>query len=356
MEERLGHIRGLFSAGKDSKGVPRPKAELLELIEGHGIKGDKFAGEELDKTVLIVGENSYDLAKEHGIELEPGSFGENILFDFDPHELGIGSVIKMGDAKIQVTEKCTICSHLAVFGKELPKLVKSCRGLYCKIIESGNITKGTLAHVEYSPEDILKMNDQSLKLYNFSQQFPNHFTRLKTYLLMKEFQSEEELDAQIAKFEQAENLLDELDDFAEYPDFVHSGYLRTDNAKITHMGGVAAEIELTFPASNGSFLQILNEKIKAFTEGPLYLACAIDMVEISPEKSSLQQEFPERLQLKEILQPDPEILASVMMDEDEWAIYNQSLEDGEYESAMWNMGIFVIRNEKQLADILGFFP
>lgn len=356
MEERLGHIRGLFSADENSKGVPRPKAELLELIEGHGIKGDKFAGGELDKTVMIVGENSYELAKEKGIELEPGSFGENILFDFDPHELGIGAVIQMGDAKIQITEKCTICSHLAVFGKELPKLVKSCRGLYCKIIQSGNITKGTMTSVQYTPEDILKMNDQSLKLYNFSQQFPNHFTRLKTYLLMKPFENEEELEAQIEKFEMADNLLDELDDFAEYPDFVYSGYMRTENAKITHMGGVAAEIELTFPASNGSFLQILNEKVKAFAEGPIYLACAIDMVEISPERSSLQQDFTERLNQKESLKPDDEILGSVMMDEEEWAIYNQSLNDGDYESAMWNMGIFVIYQEKQLASILGYFP
>lgn len=143
--EKLGTVRGLFAAKPESKGFPRPKIEEMELVEGYGIKGDKFAEINMDRTVLITGTKPYELALEHGIKLEDGSLGENILFDFNPHDLKIGNKIKIEDAEIEITESCTICSHLAVFGAELPQIVKDYRGLYCKINRSGKIKKGSVA-------------------------------------------------------------------------------------------------------------------------------------------------------------------------------------------------------------------
>lgn len=147
--KNIGKVIGTFSATKNSlSSMPRPKVETLNLIEDHGIENDKFAGKELDKTVMIVGVNSYNLAKENDIELEYGSLGENILFDFDPHKFEIGQQLILGDAIIEITEKCTICNHLAVFGKSLPKLVKDCRGLYCKIVKSGNVEVGLPTYIK----------------------------------------------------------------------------------------------------------------------------------------------------------------------------------------------------------------
>lgn len=140
---RLGTVIETFSADKNSKGLPRPLVEKLELIEGYGIKNDKFANDDLDKTVMIVGKESYELAKSKGIDLVDGSYGENILFDFDPHEFDIGDTFRVGDTYISITEKCTICNHLSIFSPKLPKLVKNHRGLYCKILKGGLIKKNT---------------------------------------------------------------------------------------------------------------------------------------------------------------------------------------------------------------------
>jgi MOSC domain-containing protein YiiM len=138
----LGNVLGTFSATKDSQSsMPRPKVDSLRLIKGHGIEKDKFAQKDLDKTVMILGINSYLKAKEHEISLEFGSLGENIIFDFEPHSLEIGTVLSIGICEIQITEKCTICNHLAIFDKKLPKIVKDCRGLYCKILKDGTIKK-----------------------------------------------------------------------------------------------------------------------------------------------------------------------------------------------------------------------
>ncbi|MDX1809635.1 MAG: MOSC domain-containing protein [Sulfurospirillaceae bacterium] len=141
-EKKLGIVKDVFSADINSSGLPRPIVEKLTLIEGYGIEHDKFAGDDLEKTVMIIGQRSYDIAFENGMSLKNGSFGENILFDFDPHELEVGVLLQVGDTIIEITQKCTLCNHLSVFGAKLPKLIKNHRGLYCKIIKGGEITKG----------------------------------------------------------------------------------------------------------------------------------------------------------------------------------------------------------------------
>lgn len=146
MNEKLGMIKELFVARPESKGFPRPQIEEMELITDYGIKGDKFAEKNMNRTVLITGSKPYELALQHGIDLKPGSLGENILFDFDPHALNIGDKLQLGDAEIEITENCTICSHLAVFGAELPQIVKDYRGLYCKINRSGKIKREVAAY------------------------------------------------------------------------------------------------------------------------------------------------------------------------------------------------------------------
>ncbi len=132
----------VFSANKDCTSKVRPKKEFLNLIEGYGIEGDKFAGKDLDQTVMIVPIDGYEILKKEGIELEYGSLGENILVDFNIMELPKGTKLRIGEAELQITEHCTLCNHLAYFDKRVPKLVKDHRGVYCKILKSGKVKKG----------------------------------------------------------------------------------------------------------------------------------------------------------------------------------------------------------------------
>lgn len=144
----IGKVLKTFSATKESSGLPRPSVESLNLIVGLGIENDKFAGKKLEQTVMIVGMKSYEIALENEIKLELGSLGENILLDFDPHDFNIDEEIFIGDSIIKITQICTVCNHLSVFDKELPNLLKSHRGLYCKIIKSGLITKDMTVQIK----------------------------------------------------------------------------------------------------------------------------------------------------------------------------------------------------------------
>ena len=144
----IGKVIDTFSATKESSGLPRPKVENLSLIKDYGIENDKFAGKKLDQTVMIVGIESYKIAKEKGIDLEFGCLGENILLDFDPHTFDVGANFIIGDSIIQITQVCTVCNHLAVFDESLPLLLKGHRGLYCKIINDGIVSKDMIVKIE----------------------------------------------------------------------------------------------------------------------------------------------------------------------------------------------------------------
>ena len=137
--KELGKILKTFSATKEASGLPRPIVSELNLIENHGIQNDKFAGKKLDQTVMIVGVESYEIAKKNHIDLSFGCLGENILLDFDPHNFEVGTQFFIGVSIIEITQICTVCNHLNVFDEKLPQLLKSHRGLYCKIIKSGII-------------------------------------------------------------------------------------------------------------------------------------------------------------------------------------------------------------------------
>ena len=142
--KNIGKVLKTFSATKESSGLPRPNVEELNLIVDYGIENDKFAGKKLNQTVMIVGIQSYEIANQNDIELEFGTLGENILLDFDPHIFEVGKQLFIEDSIIEITQVCTVCNHLSVFDKNLPLLLKSHRGLYCKIIKNGIIKENMI--------------------------------------------------------------------------------------------------------------------------------------------------------------------------------------------------------------------
>ena len=109
---------------------------------------NKFLLPILISTVLISGCKNPFEAKDKGIDLEFGCLGENILLDFDPHTLKVGTNLIIGDAIIQITQVCTVCNHLAVFDESLPLLLKGHRGLYCRIVDNGIVSKDMIVKIE----------------------------------------------------------------------------------------------------------------------------------------------------------------------------------------------------------------
>lgn len=123
-------------------GLPKPQVEVLELIAGFGAKGDRHAGKDPDRAVLVAGLPAYEKAREAGIDLPFGALGENLLLDLDPHHLPPGTRLRVGEALLELAQVCTVCSSLSQFDLRLPKLLYEGRGLYARVLEGGTVRVG----------------------------------------------------------------------------------------------------------------------------------------------------------------------------------------------------------------------
>ena len=134
--KKVGSVINLFiSSDGASHRTTKDKLILDEL----GVKEDKFYNKNAERSVLISSIQSYLLVKEKNIDIPHGYLGENILMDFNPYSLDIGTQLKIGDTILEITQNCTICNHLAVIDNSIPELLKNDRGIFAKVTQNGNI-------------------------------------------------------------------------------------------------------------------------------------------------------------------------------------------------------------------------
>lgn len=139
MTQKVGNVIALFIS-EQGKSERTSKHELI--LDTNGIIEDKFYAKDINRSVLLTTQESYELASSKGIEMLHGSLGENILIDYNPYALAIGSQLKIGEILVEVTQNCTICNHLSKIDKSLPKLLEHDRGIFVKVIKSGTIRSG----------------------------------------------------------------------------------------------------------------------------------------------------------------------------------------------------------------------
>lgn len=136
LSNKVGEVLKLFiSKSGTSQRFDRASISLNE----NGVLEDKFYNKDDQRSVLIASTASYDLVKTYGIEMPHGYLGENILIDYNPYALTIGSQIKIGDVVLEISQQCTICNHLAVLDVKIPTLLKHDRGIFAKVVSSGKI-------------------------------------------------------------------------------------------------------------------------------------------------------------------------------------------------------------------------
>jgi len=138
MHKSIGQVVELFISQRETS--KRMSKSALE-VDTNGIVGDKFYGKDLNRPILLTSISSYKLALEHGIEIPYGALGENILIDYNPYDLEIGTELKIGKITLEVRQNCTLCDHLSVIDKRLPTLLKNDRGIFVKAINAGFIKK-----------------------------------------------------------------------------------------------------------------------------------------------------------------------------------------------------------------------
>jgi len=139
MENSNGKVLELYiTTNKEPK---REEKKEISLDEG-GVIGDKFHSKDIGRSVLLASKMSYDLAKSEDIAITNGDLGENILVDFNPYELALGTRVQIGEVILEISQNSTLCKGLSKVNSKLPKLLKNDRGIFAKVVMSGTIKLG----------------------------------------------------------------------------------------------------------------------------------------------------------------------------------------------------------------------
>ena len=126
----------------EKKGTKKHPVEFINLIEDFGIENDAHAGK-WHRQVSLLGVESMTEMKKKIPTLSAGDFAENILTEgITLYKLPIGTVLKIGECKLEVTQIGKECHH----GCEIRHLVGDCvmprEGIFTKVLVGGKIKSG----------------------------------------------------------------------------------------------------------------------------------------------------------------------------------------------------------------------
>ncbi|SFV50420.1 hypothetical protein MNB_SV-12-747 [hydrothermal vent metagenome] len=147
-EKLVGKVLGLFVSKKGDLTSQRVSKQEI-TVDKNGVWEDKFYAKEPNRSVLITSLHSYKLAEKQSISVEYGSLGENILIDYNPYFLHVGTQIRIGEVVLEISQSCTLCKSLTKIDSKLPKLLKNDRGVFAKVIKSGVIYQNDKIFVMY---------------------------------------------------------------------------------------------------------------------------------------------------------------------------------------------------------------
>ena len=126
----------------EQKGTKKHPVDSITVREHHGIEGDAHAGN-WHRQISLLAQESVDKMRSTGLCLAAGDFAENILTEgIDLKHLPVGTVLRVGETRLQVTQIGKECHH----GCEIMKQVGSCimptEGIFGKVLKTGMIHVG----------------------------------------------------------------------------------------------------------------------------------------------------------------------------------------------------------------------
>ena len=153
--EKSGGRSGHYVRGKDvrrakiiatclseKKGTAKDSVGTIRLVENHGVEGDAHAGPGR-RQVSLIGIGTIEKLKEKGIDVGPGSLGENLTIEgIIPHELPVGTKLRIGEALLEVTQIGKECHASCAIREQVGDCPMPREGIFAAVLKGGDISVG----------------------------------------------------------------------------------------------------------------------------------------------------------------------------------------------------------------------
>lgn len=124
------------------KGTAKSCVPEAEFVAGYGLAGDAHAGP-WHRQVSLLAAEAIAAMRAEGLTLEHGAFGENLVVEGLPvEELGIGSELQIGPARLTVTQIGKACHTPCAIFRSAGRCIMPDQGLFLEVVEGGEVRVG----------------------------------------------------------------------------------------------------------------------------------------------------------------------------------------------------------------------
>jgi MOSC domain-containing protein YiiM len=132
----MAKILHIFRAPK--KRLPMEELEEVQVISNVGLEGCAHGRPDSGRQVLLVDRETLE-----AMDLRPGIVRENITTDgIDVNGLALQQELRIGGARLQVSEICHPCDQLEKVRPGLRREMRGRRGMLCRVLKGGMIRRG----------------------------------------------------------------------------------------------------------------------------------------------------------------------------------------------------------------------
>lgn len=134
----------------EKKGTVKKTVEKAVLIEDFGLQGDAHGGPG-KRQVSLLSVESVEKSKAQAKDpnrvkgICEGSFAENITTTgIELYTLPVGTVLKIGDAELEITQIGKECHTGCEISKTVGKCIMPTEGIFAKVVKGGEIKAGDI--------------------------------------------------------------------------------------------------------------------------------------------------------------------------------------------------------------------
>ena len=133
----------------EKKGTQKKPVDHIDFKLNHGIVGDAHAGDWHRQVSLLSTVSVAKVQDKIDFKLLPGAFAENILISegITLYELPVGTMLKVGTAKMRVTQIGKECHFDCEIRKKAGDCVMPREGIFAEIVEEGTAKAGDTVEV-----------------------------------------------------------------------------------------------------------------------------------------------------------------------------------------------------------------
>jgi len=134
----MARVQNLFRAPR--KRLPMEELAEVRVVTDAGFEGCAHARRASKRQVLLVDRETLE-----AMDLRPGIIRESITTDgLNVNSLQIGQLLRVGQARLEVTSVCTPCDQMEAIRPGLRKELWGRRGMLCRVLDGGLIRRGDL--------------------------------------------------------------------------------------------------------------------------------------------------------------------------------------------------------------------